>query len=274
MNFSFKRKDSVKKGASDRKGASRVVSEKSGFELEFNPATILMSIALFVFGIVFYGAFMAVETVLEVPVNQVEVKADLVYQNKEQITEVINGYVVDGFVRVNLQKLQKELIELPWIYHASIKRKLPHGLVVELTEQKPMAYWNDHALINSYGDIFYPEVRPQIAGFPVLTGKDDKRVLEIYTRLQNLLSDNQKPIVAVHVGDRNVVNVVTALDTELIFNGDKIDEQVLLWKHIADTSIKARLAEVKQADMRYSNGAAVQWKEIVALNNETLRGGH
>ena len=274
MNIKLKRKPSKKVNTLKKSGASRSNTTAFSFPVNVTLSKMLMAVAFVVLGVVFYGSLVVVETVLDVPVNQVEVQADLEFQLKREITEVINGHVIDGFVRADLQQLQRELLSMPWVYEVSIKRKLPHGLVVELSEQEPVAYWNNDALVNRYGELFYPEEIPVISGMPVLSGKDYKQVLSVYKRLKTLLPGNQQPVVALHIGDRNTVNVTTVLQSELIFNIERLDEQAMLWQHISVESMGDRLSDVKQADLRYSNGAAVQWKNIVALHNETIMGGH
>lgn len=274
MKVNKNRQCSKNTRVSTKKASDRIYDIKQLFLINFTLAKMLLITAFIVFGVVFYGSFIAIEAVLEVPVNQVEVKADLNFQAQQEITDIINGYVVNGFVRVDLEQLQNKLLALPWIYQATIKRKLPHGLIVELNEQQPVAYWNNNALINTYGEVFHPVKIPQINGLPALSGNSSAEVLEVYKQLKILLPVKQQPIVALHVADRKTINVTTLLRTELIFNIEKLQEQALLWRQISNNGMGDRLSEVKQADLRYNNGAAVQWKNIVAVGNKTTWGGH
>lgn len=247
---------------------SRLRVSIQNFALRIGLGEFLMLIVIIVAGLVFYGSFVAIDNVLEVPVNQVEVKADLLYQTRNEITEVINGHIENGFIRVNLELLRLELLDLPWIYQVSIRRKLPHGLIVELMEQQPLAYWNDNAFVNGYGEVFTPQTLPVITGLPRFYGHNDQKVLGIYKELQQLLPKEQQPIRALTVSEQDTVVVKLAAGAELVLTAEKLHEQIVRWKQITVEGIGDRLSEVRQADLRYSNGAAVQWKNIVASRED------
>lgn len=268
------RQDSVADRVSNKNGASRINVSPRNFAVKIGLGEFLMLTAIIVSVVVFYGSFVAIDNVLEIPISQIEVEADLDFQARHEITEVINGHIENGFVRVDLELLRLELMDLPWVYQVGIRRKLPQGLVVELIEEKPLAYWNDKALINSYGDVFSPEKLPAIAGLPKFRGQDEKKVLGIYQQLKTLLPQDQQPIKALIISEQDMVVVRLSSETELVLSIDKLHEQVKRWNQITAVGIGERLPEVRHADLRYSNGAAIQWKNIVASRDDAKAGVH
>lgn len=255
-------------------GASRRVRKVQGERwLDIQKFTAFLSVPrLLVFAavcvgvIALYGSLMAVKTVLNIPVEQVEIQGELEFQTHKQIADIINHYVVNGFVSVDLQQLQKELVALPWIHEVAIKRKMEQGLLIQLQEQKPVAYWNHDSLINQYGEVFTPESVPVIAGLPVFSGKDHAKVLGVYQRVLATLPEAHLPLRAVEVDARNVVQVSLSTQTELVMNYLQLAEQLERWRVIADAGLSRKLNEVKRVDLRYSNGAAVSWKNNVAVH--------
>lgn len=225
-------------------------------------------------GFTAYGSFKAIDTVLSVPVEEVKVSGELQFQDQLDIKTVINRYTDNGFVQVDLEKLHHELVALPWLNSVSIKRELPNGLMIELHEEKAAAYWNKDALINQQGQIFKPEELPAIDGLPIFSGKNHQQVLQLYSKVQSLLPEAQKPVRELHINHRNTVQVVLANHVILVMQLKDIDTQIVTWKQLSANLADDKVQMMKKVDLRYSNGAAVEWKEQLALAATDKRGGH
>lgn len=221
-----------------------------------------------------YGGLRAVDSVLNVPVEEIKVSGDLLYQDKQAVEGIISQYVDNGFVQVDIERLYQQLSALPWVYRLSIKRQLPNGLLITLEEQNAVAYWNDDAMLNNYGEVFRPEQRPDIAGMPVFSGNKPEQVIALYKQLQQHLAETQTPIRELHINRRNTVNVMLADQTILVMNLANIDQQLSHWRDIYQALDSAQINSIEKVDLRYSNGAAVQWKKHVASIAGNKRGGH
>jgi cell division protein FtsQ len=255
-----------------KKGASKTnVPNKKFFE-HITLARVLFFASIIVSAFVFYGSYTAVQTVLDVPVNQVDVEGSFQYLNQEEVNQVINSYVVNGFVSVDLKQLRAELLELPWVYKASIKRQLPNGLLVTLLEQKPVAYWNDNAMINDAHQLFFPSLMPEISGLPHLKGKNHQSVLVIFDELKKQLPGGQQPIQSLDVSETHLVNVVISSGARLVFNSSDLLEKMTMWKTISASGLGTQLNEVEYVDLRYSNGASVMWRKDSRMNSEKKTG--
>jgi len=255
--------ESVSMGKSaGRRGASFSVKEKKPF-LRFFPikkAFFLIVVLLLI--VVVYASFSTVKTVLNVPVNSVDVVGDLVYLKESDINQVIDQYVVNGFVSVDLNSLRSDLLALPWVYKASIERSMDNGLVVRILEQKSLAYWNEDGMINEQRSLFFPVTRPAESSLPHLFGRFHKSVLGIYDYLCLELPVEQLPIKEIKVADSNIVKVRLLNDAWLIFNASEIKEKIKLWKRISAGEISTKMHEIEYVDLRYSNGASVKWKAV------------
>lgn len=227
---------------------------------------ILLSVA--------YGSFYVIDAVLEVPVEQVTVHGEFTYLQQDRVSDLIAQYVDDGFMQVSLKRLYKELAALPWVYSVLIKRELPNGLSIHIEEQQVAAYWNDNALINQYGDVFIPERMPVINGIPHFAGKNHQQVLVSYRQLKEQLPQTFRPIKDLRIDQRQVVTVKTFTDIDLVMKLEQVEEQVNKWLLIAQTLQQEQLIQVKRVDLRYSNGAAIEWKKQIAAITHNLRGGH
>lgn len=220
-----------------------------------------------------YGSFYVIDAVLEVPVEQVTVHGKFTYLQQDLVSDVIAQYVDDGFMQVSLKRLYQELSTLPWVYTVLIKRELPSGLSIHIEEQQTAAYWNDRELINQYGEVFSPDKMPVIHGIPRFSGKQHEQVLAVYQQLKSQLPASFRPIKALALDQRQVLKAQTYNDIELVMKLDEMKEQVDKWLLIANTLETEQLEKVRKVDLRYSNGAAIEWQNSVAAITNNLIGG-
>lgn len=252
---------------SSKKGASRTVVDKKKILVAIPFAKIFFIVVMLVFIGVVYGSFTTVKTVLNVPVNKVDVSGDFKYIPQSNINAVIEKYAVNGFVSVDLSSLRNELMTLPWVYKASVERTMQNGLKVKILEQKPLAYWNDDGMINEQKSLFFPKNKMVDESLPHLYGKFHRSVLQVYDLLCLELPIEQLPLRKVIVSDSNVVKILLTTDTWLIVNAAELNEKIKLWKFISSAQLNGQLKDIEYIDMRYSNGAAVKWKSSYSKAN-------
>lgn len=245
---------------SSKKGASRTDVKKESIFVKISFAKIAsVLVVIFVAGLI-YGSLTTVKTVLNVPVDKVDVVGSFKYIKKNEINKIIEKYTVNGFVSVDLNSLRDELIELPWVYKASVERTMQNGLSIKILEQKPLAYWNDDGMINEQKTLFFPKELPVDETLPHLYGKFHRSVLQMYDFLCLELPLEQLPLHKVIVSDSNVIKIRLTTDTWLIMNASELSEKVKMWKYISASQLHDQLSNIEYVDLRYSNGAAVKWK--------------
>lgn len=255
-----------------RMGASRNANANKNILEKFSLAKFLLVSSLIVLALVIYGSLTAVQTVLEVPVSQVDVEGKFHYLTENDVNQVIGNYVDNGFVTVDLLRLKEEFLALPWVHSASIRRKLPNGLRVSLVEQRPVAYWNERGMLNDQGDEFYPVRLPVIPELPHLKGKNHSAVLFLFRAVSDRLPPDQQPVRSIAITDSNLATVEVAQGARLVFNAADVLEKLQMWETISGSDLGLRLAEVDYVDLRYSNGAAVKWKKNQAEHAEKKSG--
>lgn len=75
---------------------------------------------------------------------------------------------------VDIGKAREEMQRLPWVKTVEIERRLPHFLLVNLTERKPIAVWQNQGVykpIDSDGQIVETTVR-KLNGLPLILGAE------------------------------------------------------------------------------------------------------
>ena len=123
------------------------------------------------------------------PITAVSVQGPFERVSAMQLEEALAEHVQDGFLSSDLGKIQRAAVRLPWVATASVQRRWPGTLVVQVTEQQPAACWGDDGLLNEGGDLFVKGEALLPAELPRLTGPDgtERRVAAMYFKIQKQL---------------------------------------------------------------------------------------
>ena len=202
------------------------------------------------------------------PIAQFKVSSAFVELNQQSVSAVLEPYIGQNFLSVDLQEIQSSLEGLAWVKTAVIHRKWPDTLAVELTEQVAVANWGHDAYINAQGDVFKPEAVSRAAGRPVLIGPKDASQKDRNEMLEFMASISKTIAPKGLVADQLMLNergawTLGLQDGPLVELGADPDQARLI------RSIKTYVGlnedakrMVERIDARYTNGVAVRWKEM------------
>lgn len=202
------------------------------------------------------------------PIAQFKVSSAFVELDQQSVSAVLEPYIGQNFLSVDLQEIQSSLEGLAWVKTAVIHRKWPDTLAVELTEQVAVANWGHDAYINAQGDVFRPEAVSRAADRPVLIGPKDASQKDRNEMLEFMASISKTIAPKGLVADQLMLNergawTLGLQDGPLVELGADPDQARLL------RSIKTYVGlnedakrMVERIDARYTNGVAVRWKEM------------
>jgi cell division protein FtsQ len=113
-----------------------------------------------------YGA-QAVMRSATLPLRTVAIAGNVQYLDRESVAAQLDGRIANNFFGVELNDVKKRLEALPWVRRATVRRKWPDRLLVDIEEHRPLAHWSDGRLVNTYGELFEGEsdaVLPRFGG--------------------------------------------------------------------------------------------------------------
>lgn len=138
-------------------------------------------------GLLAYGVIAWVVAQPAFALKTLEVATPVAHVTEAQIRLVAERRVRGTFFTVDLEQVRDSLEKLPWVREARVERRWPDTLRVTLIEHEPLARWNDHALINTAGEVFVAAYDERL---PRLSGPDDSsaEVFAAYRRYQAALA--------------------------------------------------------------------------------------
>lgn len=248
------------------KFVGKKAQEDSKFSMEFlafsdiKPYIVLSALVLLI-AVVIVQSFNWTASLLQQPVLAVDVQGEFKFLEKNTVATVVNNSLESGYLQSDLPSLHAQLLAQPWVKEASLKRKLNSALQIELKEHTPLAIWNHKTLISTDALLFSPKVIPKELNVPMLFGRDHVDVLSVYEQLTEKMPVALLPIRSLDVNANGCITLESHTGLVLVLERSQWQRQLARFTVINDQALSRRLADVKKVDMRYSNGAAVSWKE-------------
>jgi cell division protein FtsQ len=191
------------------------------------------------------------------PVRVVKVEGQLTHLNQPHIQVIIEPYVSQSFMAVNLDALRQALEADPWVREAHVRRQWPDSVDVDVIEQVPVAYWEENALVNDHGEAFIPPRLPEL-NLPHWRGPADQlsRVAAMYTTLNTLLVPKDVRIAALSLSARWSWHAVLDSGLSMALGSHDVPQRMARFVDTTKMDLKAPKG-VQYVDLRYTNGFVV-----------------
>ena len=179
-----------------------------------------------------------------------------------------------GLLSLKLESLRRKIEKHPWIRTATVERKFPHSLIVQVEKEEPvMLVLRDRLFyMNKQGVLFKPVLPTEDTDFPILTGLSKTKTDQMEKRLQtvrvlNVLKAEKGPwslqnLSEMHLNKDggislyfNHIQATINISTEDPARHMKGLKQVT--KHLSESG---KINLVTQIDLNHADGAVVSFK--------------
>jgi cell division protein FtsQ len=195
------------------------------------------------------------------PIRLVKIFATYEHVERPQLQKIISPYLNKDFFHLNVFSIKHNLLEIPWIYDVSIKKRWPDTIVIHIVEQTAAMQWGENSLINSYGKIFTPPRRSFPSKLPHLMGPE-YRALEIFRTCQQIIALLDPLDLAVEkliLTPHHHWELLLSSDTIIYLKEQQPIKQIELLTSLYRRITANHENPPKIIDLRYSNGLAVKW---------------
>lgn len=191
------------------------------------------------------------------PLKEVQIQGEVLNTSQEQIGALLNSNFRGNFFTFDLERLRNAFALLPWVRNASVRRVWPDRLEVSLEEHSVLARWGEHALVNSYGEVYEAASDRQL---PVFKGPDgaSQEMTERYHEFGEILEPLSRSVRELHLSDRRAWTLV--LDDGMVLEVGREHAHARLARFVSayPKAIATLRTQPKRVDLRYQNGFAVQ----------------
>lgn len=236
------------------------------------PASFWLSLLFFILvcSTILVGTFNVYQSMMQEktqPVSSLVIKGINPYTKDSEIVKAIKKGELNNFFKLDVNQVQNNLENLPWVYSASVRKHWPDEIDVYVVDQVPIAQWNDDFFINQYGVIFQADKTRVTEPLPKLFGPEGSEALalENYRNMSNLLTYVKLDITELVLTERHAWQL-TLEDGVFIYLGR--EDRIKRVQRFMDAykQIKAyakKDMQVDYIDLRYDTGMAVGWKSLV-----------
>ena len=207
------------------------------------------------------------------PIKQVRIEGEFKHLSTSVLQELARRHVKGGFFNINVVAIRDGLLAEPWVRDISVHRVWPDGLQIFVTEQVPVARWNNGGFINNEGKLFKPVVAANIEQLPVFAGPagTETLMLERYEYLYTLLQPLQLTVTALYLDGRRAMSFETDTGLKVIIGRLNAETRLQRFAELVPASLGEKLNDAAIIDMRYPNGFSVRWEDGTVSNQ--LRDG-
>ncbi len=195
------------------------------------------------------------------PIRYVRIEGNFQHLSPEKMQTMVSNVISGGFFNLNVMTINKSLLREPWVYWVAVQRIWPDGLSVQVEEQTAAGHWNGSALLNSSAQIFSPEAAESVTGLPFLSGPVDTQVLvlERYRELESALAPFAIHVEKLSLSERRAWRAQLQGGPLVILGRSDVDSRIHQFAGPVLASLRDELSRIKQIDMRYTNGFAIEW---------------
>lgn len=200
------------------------------------------------------------------PMKHLQVSAPFHFVKPAQVQKVAVPYLNNGFFAVDLVKINQELSRLHWVQQVEVRKKWPDTLVVHIKEYRPIALWNSKQMLAEEGSVF---ARPAIAlpKLPQFNGQvlQEQDMLRFYQKMQPLVRTVGLSITSLSLSERNAWRVELSDGLVLEVGRNDADLRLARFIHLLPKIRREDMRQLMHADLRYTNGFALVWKDKPAI---------
>ncbi|MDZ7786853.1 MAG: cell division protein FtsQ/DivIB [Halofilum sp. (in: g-proteobacteria)] len=196
------------------------------------------------------------------PIEVVRIDGPVRHTDRERMKSIMARHAEAGFAAMDLTALRRELVDLPWVREASLRRVWPDTLRVEVREHEPVAVWNDDALVSDEGVVFRPAEfsADDLARLEGPKGQGGE-MLERLRAFEQRLAPLGLKIAGLEQDARRAWRLTLGNGIVLRLGRDRVAERLARFRAVWSGVLKPRAERIAAVDLRYTNGFAVAWRD-------------
>ncbi len=204
------------------------------------------------------------------PMRQLRVSGEFNLVSDQQVRETVLPNVNTGYFAVNLEQVRQNIAALPWVKQVDVRKRWPDRLEVTVMEYKPLARWGVKNLLAENGEIF---AIPKNTKFklPMFEGPDNNAsdMMSFYSYAKPLFLTMGLQVESIRMSARGSWSLTLNDGLEIeVGRGDpqqRLARFARLMPQIKNDELQRQLV---RADLRYTNGFALSWKDISKVKVE------
>lgn len=208
------------------------------------------------------------------PIKKIKLSGSFEHIAQQEIESALNSYVGADFFSLDIHALQQKLGAKPWAESVSIRRVWPDRLDITIIERKPVARWDDNHLVSDQAIVFAANTQ-NFQQLPLVHTRSEKlgQLLSRYHTLDKRFDGFGETVISLREDSRGALDIELSDGLLIKVGRAHLEHKIARLMTVYEQQIKPRRSEIRQLDLRYSNGFAVAWKkeQLEATDEASIR---
>ncbi len=193
--------------------------------------------------------------------RQVRLYGDFHHIDAKALHSALEQEYIGNFFSVNVDQVQQFLLQQPWVYQVAVRKQWPDALVVVVTEQQPVAIWNQLQLLNVRGEVFTAPLQQLKTELPMLTGPQGSQqdALTMFRHMQGLLALHKFNAVSLGLTERFSWQLSLSNGVQLKLGREDTLKRLQRFIELYPVITQHKTDAVAEVDLRYDTGIAVRY---------------
>jgi cell division protein FtsQ len=207
-------------------------------------------------------------------ISQIDVQGELKYLKDTDVRVIIGKYTLTNLYLLDAQALEADLETLPWVRVVRLHKVWPSRLVVQIEEQRPVAFWGADRLMNEFGELFSADLPAMRGIFPLLYSPEDKgrEMAQRYLQVREWLKGLPLEIAELTEDESGAWRIKIKDGPEVLVGNDSQERRLKRLRVGFQQELAKKLGNIRRIDLRYTNGFAVEWKQPPASALDSMSG--
>jgi len=210
-----------------------------------------------------FCGYAATMWVMDRPIAAVVINGAFERVTAMQVDDALSTHVRTGFLSADLRSMRAELLDIPWVANANVRRRWPGSIEVLIVEEQPAACWGEAGLLNIAGELFIENVQHVPAELPRLSGPEgtEQRVSQMFYAIEERLEQRGMAAVALQLDQRGAWEVRLSSGIRVRLGARFVTQRLERFFEALDKVVASQPEKIDYVDMRYTNGFAIGWKD-------------
>ena len=203
------------------------------------------------------------------PIEKIRIQGAFKQLDTGRVKARLEKYLGAGFFSLNIQSMQQQINQQPWIKSVSIQRVWPGELNVHIVEKSAFARWDNQHLLSTDADVFAADSQA-FSTLPLINGFKGKsaELLQRFQQLQQRFSALGLSLDEMKEDSKGAL--LLRLNKQLLvkLGSEQTAQKINHLLAVFATVIQPQIDRVEVIDFRYSNGFAIKWKDELPPSQE------
>ena len=209
------------------------------------------------------------------PLRTLRVNDGLERVDTARLRETLLPYATSGFFAVKLDPARAAVARLPWVEHAEVRKRWPDVLEVRIVEHRPFARWGDDRLLSEQGRLF-PVAGIEVPdGLPQLAAADTRvpGVVARYNESRAMFAPGGVAVERLALDSRDSWSLTLDNGVEVVVGSQEARLRLKRFARVLPQLLARNPQLLQRADLRYTNGFALEWAKPGIGSRESGTGG-